>query len=328
MWSALVGTVVTTTQGRGDSMSGSGDQVAVWLQRAFEEHRRELHVHCYRLAGNVTDADDLVQETFLRAWRARERFEGRASARTWLYRIATNVFLDSRKAAGRRTLPSGDPFEWSTDLGPYPDALLADDPQAGLAAQETVELALIAALMYLPPRQRAAFVLRDVAGWTPHEIAGGLDIAVAAVNSLLQRARHTLRRLTPSDPQDWRRPQLTGEDEEILRRYADAKDPETFRALLTDDVRITMPPEPPVVGAEIAAEFLSRPLDWRTFPASANGCPALINYLRRPGSPHYEALVVDVLRVENGSITEINAFVGARHVTAFGMPATLEPQEP
>ncbi len=306
-------------------MSGSREQQAAWLQRAFDEHRRELHVHCYRLAGNVTDADDLVQETFLRAWRARGRFEGRATARTWLYRIATNLFLDSRKAAGRRTVPSGDPFEWSTELGPYPDALLGEDPQAGLAARETVELALIAALMYLPPRQRAAFVLRDVSGWTPQEIAGALDTPLAAVNSLLQRGRHTLRRLTPSDPQDWRRPQLTSEDEEILRRYANAKDPETMRALLAEDVRITMPPEPPVLGIDAAADFLGRPFDWRTFPTSANGRPALINYLRRPGSPHYEALVVDVLRIEDGKIAESNAFVGARHVAAFGMPATLEP---
>ncbi|MBP1784971.1 RNA polymerase subunit sigma-70 [Micromonospora chalcea] len=305
-------------------MSDSPDEQAVWLQRAFDEHQRELHVHCYRLAGNVTDADDLVQETFLRAWRARDRFEGRASARTWLYRIATNVFLDSRKAAGHRTVPYGDPLEWSTELGPYPDALLADDAQAGLAARETVELAVIAALMYLPPRQRAAFVLRDVHGWTPQEIAVALDTAVAAVNSLLQRARHTLRGRAPSDPKDWRRPQLTSEDEEILRRYADAKDPETIRELLAEDVRITMPPEPPVVGIDAAAEFLGRPLDWRTFPTSANGRPALINYLRRPGSRHYEALVVDVLRIENGKIVESNAFIGARHVAAFGMPTTLE----
>lgn len=306
-------------------MSDSHDEEAVWLQRAFDEHRRELHVHCYRLAGNVTDADDLLQETFLHAWRARDRFQGRASARTWLYRIATNVFLDSRKAANHRTVPSGDPLEWSTEIGPYPDALLADDPQIGLAARETVELALIAALTYLPARQRAAFVLRDVCGWTPQEIASALNTAVAAVNSLLQRGRQTLRQYAPSDPQDWRRPQLTREDEQILRRYADAKDPETFRALLAEDVRITMPPEPPVVGIDAAAKFLGRPLDWRTFPTSANGRPALINYLRRPGSPHYEALVVDVLRIEDGKIAESNAFIGTQHVAAFGMPATLAP---
>ncbi len=296
-----------------------------WLPGAFRQYRRELHRHCYRLAGNVADAEDLVQETFLRAWRARDRFEGRASVRNWLYRIATNVFLDSRRAAGRRSVPSGDPLEWSTGLGPYPDALLADDPQNGLVARETVELALIAALMYLPVRQRAAFVLRDVCGWTPAEIADSLDLAVSAVNSLLQRARHTLRRHVPSDPQLWRRPQLTAEDEQILRRYAAASGPEEFRALLAEDVRITMPPSPPVVGIDAAAQFLGRPLDWRTFPTSANGRPALVGYLRRPGSPRYESLVVDVLRIEDGTIVEINAFVGAHHVTAFGLPPFLAP---
>ncbi|MDG4809328.1 sigma factor-like helix-turn-helix DNA-binding protein [Micromonospora sp. WMMD1120] len=163
---------------------------------------------------------------------------------------------------------------------------------------------MIAALMYLPPRQRAAFVLRDVHGWTPQEIAAALDTVVAAVNSLLQRARHTLRRRAPSNPQDWCRPQLTSTDKEILRRYANAKDPETIRTLLAEDVRITMPPEPPVVGIDAAAEFLGRAPDWRTLPTSANGRPTLINYLRRPGSPHYEALVVDVLRIENGKIVE------------------------
>jgi RNA polymerase sigma-70 factor (ECF subfamily) len=306
-------------------LPGMPNEDATWLEHAFDEHRRALHLHCYRLVGNVADADDLVQETFLRAWRARDRFEGRASARTWLYRIATNVFLDSRKAAARRTVPSGDPMEWSTELGPYPDRLLDADPQNGLAARETVELALIAALMYLPARQRAAFVLRDVCGWTPPEIAAALDLALAAVNSLLQRARQTLRRHAPSDPRNWRRPQLTAEDEQILRRYAQATDSAMFRELLADDVRITMPPEPPVVGIDAAAQFLGRPFDWRTFPTSANGRPALINYLRRSGSPRYEALVVDVLRVEDGRIAEINAFIGARHVTAFGMPAELAP---
>ncbi|MGN6577701.1 MAG: RNA polymerase subunit sigma-70 [Nocardioides sp.] len=316
---------MTTTTAWRDQMTGANDEEAAWLERAFEEHRRELHVHCYRLAGNVPDADDLVQETYLRAWSSRSRFEGRASARTWLYRIATNVFLDSRKAASRRSVPSGDPFEWSTELGPYPDALLAEDPQAGSEAREMVELALIAALMYLPARQRAVFVLRDVSGWTPAEIAGALDVPVTAVNSLLQRARGTVRRLTPAEPQAWRRPPLTSDDLETLRRYAAAEGPEAVRALLADDVRITMPPGPPVVGIDAAAEMLGRPLDWRSFPTSANGRPALVNYLRRPGSPHYEALVVDVLRIEHGKIAESNAFVGAHHVAAFGMPATLEP---
>jgi RNA polymerase sigma-70 factor, ECF subfamily len=298
---------------------------AHWVEQAYNAHRRELHVHCYRLAGNVADADDLVQETYLRAWKARAAFEGRASARTWLYRIATNVFLDSRKAAGRRTVPAGDIFEWSTDIGPYPDALLDDDPQAGLAANETVELAFIAALMYLPARQRAAFVLRDICGWPPGEVADTLDISTSTTNSLLQRARDTVRRHAPADPQDWRRPELTAEDEQILRRYAAAKSPEDFSALLAEDVRITMPPDPPVTGIDAAAEFLARPLDWRTFPASANGRPALVGYLRQPGSALYEALVVDVLRILDGKIAESNAFIGAHHVAAFDMPQVLNP---
>ncbi|TDD21012.1 sigma-70 family RNA polymerase sigma factor [Kribbella turkmenica] len=303
----------------------ASDADETWFRNAFEEYRRPLHAHCYRLTGNVADADDLVQETFLRGWRSRTQYEGRASIRTWLYRIATNVYLDHRKAAARRSVPVGDPMEWSTDLGPYPDSLLDDEPPADLAARETVELALIAALMYLPPRQRAAFVLRDISGWTPAEIADGLDLAVPAVNSLIQRARKTLRHYAPTDPRDWRRPELTSEDEKVLRRYAAATDPTSFRELLAEDVRITMPPDPPVVGRDGAAEFLGRPLDWRTFPSAANGRPALICYLRPPGSDRYVATVVDVLTIENGVIVESNAFVGAHHVAAFGLPGSLAP---
>jgi RNA polymerase sigma-70 factor, ECF subfamily len=307
-------------------MDPDEDGDAAWLAAAFEQHRRALHAHCYRLAGSVADADDLVQETFLRAWRARDRFEGRASARTWLYRIATNVFLDDRKAASRRSVPVGDALEWCTDLGPYPDALLGADPQGVFVANETVELALIAALMYLPVRQRAAFVLRDISGWTPREIAEALGVALPAANSLIQRGRHLVRQRVPADPREWRRPPLTAEDEEVLRRYAAAKDPDEFRALLTEDVRITMPPDPPVFGRDAAAEFLGRPFDWRTVPTAANGRPALVSYLRRSDRPHHEALVVDVLRIVDGKIAESNAFVGAHHVAAFGLPPVLEPE--
>lgn len=296
-----------------------------WLRAAYEDHRRDLHAHCYRLAGNVADADDLVQETYLRAWRARDRFEGRSSARTWLYRIATNAFLDSSRAAERRTSPAGDILEWSTRIGPYPDQLLDADPASDLADAEIVELALIAALMHLAPRQRAAFVLRDVSGWTPSEIAAALGVAVTVANSLIQRARETVRRHAPADPRDWRRPTLTAQDKAILGRYASASGPEAIRILLADDVRITMPPEPAVIGIDAVTEFLARPLDWRTFPSSANGRPALINYLRPAEGARYEALVVDVLRIVDGRIAESNAFIGAHHVAAFGMPAVLAP---
>src|SRR5262249_45489975 len=155
--------------------------------------------------------------------------------------------------------------------------------------------ALIAALRYLPPRQRVAFLLRDLHGWTPAEVAGLLDVKVATANGLLQRARETIRRHAPADPRDRRRPELTAADREILRRYAAADDPAAMRALLADDVRITMPPDPAVSGVDAATEFLTRPLDWHTIAGSANGRPALVNYLRGSGSPNYEALVVDVL---------------------------------
>ncbi|MEV0715548.1 RNA polymerase subunit sigma-70 [Asanoa sp. NPDC050611] len=287
-----------------------------WLAAAYEDHQRELRAHCYRLAGNVADADELTQEAFLRAWRARDRFDGRASARTWLYRIATNLFLDTRKAAERRTRPAGDPLEWDLAIGPYPD--VAGDVAAG----ELVELALIAALRFLPPRQRAAFVLRDLDGWTPAEVADTLGVAVAATNSLVQRARRTIREHAPADPDDWRRPPLTAADEAILRRYAAASDEDALRMLLADDVRITMPPEPPVVGKDAVSVFLARPLDWHHVAASANGRPALVNYLRNPETGRYEGLVVDVLRIAGGKIAEINAFVGAHHVAALGLPHT------
>ncbi|MCP2322949.1 RNA polymerase sigma-70 factor (ECF subfamily) [Hamadaea flava] len=301
-------------------MTGSGD----WLTGAYDDHRRELHAHCYRLAGNVADADDLVQETFLRAWKARDAFEGRASVRTWLYRIATNVFLDSRKAAERRTQPVGDALEWCTEIGPYPDTLLDGDPQADQAGAEIVELALIAALMHLPPRQRAAFVLRDVSGWTPAEIAEALEVEVPAANSLVQRARETVRRHAPADPADWRRPHLTEADKEILSRYLSTTDPDEMRELLAADVRLTMPPDEPVIGRDAVAAFLTRPLDWRTFPVTANGRAAAANYLRQPGRSRYDALVVDVLRIVDGRIAEVNAFVGGRHVTTFGLPRLLD----
>ncbi len=303
------------------TLGGSGD----WLAAVYHEHHRSLHAHCYRLAGNVADADDLVQDTYLRAWKARDTFAGRASTRTWLYRIATNAFLDRHRAAARRAVPSGDLLESSTEIGPYPDALVNADPQQTLAAGEMVELALIVALMHLPPRQRAAFVLRDVSGWTPAETAEALEVAVPAANSLVQRARETVRRHAPSDPRQWRRPHLTPQDKDILHRYLSATDPRELVELLAEDVRLTMPPDPPVLGRDAAVEFFFRPRDWRSFPASANGRPAAVKYLRRSGGQRYEALVTDVLRIVDGRIAECNAFIGAHHVTAFGMPPTLEP---
>jgi RNA polymerase sigma-70 factor (TIGR02960 family) len=302
-------------------------------------HRRELHAHCYRMTGSVVDADDLVQETFVRAWRSRDRFEGRSSVRTWLYRIATNVCLDSLGRRGRRATPVGDLLAEDVALQPYPDGLLAPGvggagavgPDDRAVARETIELGLIAALLHLPGRQRAALVLRDLLGWTPTEVADVLGVSVAAANSLTQRARATLAGRVPGDRATWERPELTTTDQAVLDRYIRAHeqgDATTILGLLRDDVRITMPPEPPAVGLADATTFLRsvidpaiRPGDWRMVPTRANGRPAAANYLRRPGDDRFRALSVDVLTLDrSGRISEINCFLDEALFRVFGLP--------
>ena len=208
---------------------------------ALERHRRELQVHCYRMLGSYEDSEDLVQETFLRAWRGRDSFQGRASPRTWLYRIATNVCLDALDKRPRRVMPPdvippADPTlipspaagdtAW---LQPYPDRLLdavaAPDaePGAEVVSKETIELTFIAAIQYLPPRQRAVMILRDVLDWSANESAALLDLSVAAVNSALQRARATLKQRLPQQRTEWAASPLTDEEERALvQRYIDA----------------------------------------------------------------------------------------------------------
>ena len=220
----------------------------------LEGHRPELRIHCYRMLGSLDDSEDLVQETFLRAWRGRERFgaDGRWELRAWLYRIATNACLDVLRRRPPRVMPPdvaepGDPsvapsppadLPW---LQPYPT--LAED----VVARETIELAFIAAIQHLPPRQRAVLILRDVLGWTAADAAEHLDLTVAAVNSALQRARATLRdRL--GERTEWSRGSARSEEErELLRRYVDAHeraDTDALAALLREDARLTMPPHP------------------------------------------------------------------------------------
>src|SRR5438477_6201680 len=200
----------------------------------FERHRRELRAHCYRMVGSFEDAEDLVQETFARAWRARARFrrEGRWSFRAWLYRIATNACLDHVARRTPRLLPpevapAADPEAavppvasevlW---LDPYPDRLV--DPHEAAVARETLEIAFVAAIQHLPPRQRAALILRDVAGFSARETAGLLDTSVPAVNSALQRARSRLRERLPSRRDTWRRSDTSAEQRDVARRYVEA----------------------------------------------------------------------------------------------------------
>ena len=226
------------------------DEQAEFTARA-EPYRRELRIHCYRMLGSFDEAEDQVQETFLRAWRARDSFKGRSTFRAWMYRIATNACLD---ALGRRPVPA-DPADipW---LQPYPDRLLPseDEPDAVVVARETIELAFLAAVQVVPPRQRAVLILRDVLGWPAKDAAELLETSVASVNSALQRARATLRDHLPERRLDWSGGERSEQERALVRRYVEASERGDTRALalmLRDDARFSMPPEPGLfVGRE------------------------------------------------------------------------------
>src|SRR3954447_2242304 len=218
-----------------------------------ERHRRELHVHCYRMLGSFEEAEDLVQETLLRAWRGRERLERREWFRAWLYKIATNACLDAIKRDGRR-VPSLGSFRDVPWLQPYPDELLeevapaGDEPPPAVVDRETIELAFLAAIQLLPARQRAVLILRDVLDWPAREVADLLELGVAAVNSALQRARATLHAHLPAQRrEEWTAPEMTEAEREMLARFIDFHergDAEAAVALVTEDIVITMPPNP------------------------------------------------------------------------------------
>ncbi|MGW3498892.1 RNA polymerase subunit sigma-70 [Streptomyces sp. NPDC001020] len=308
-----------------------------------EQHRWELRVHCYRMVGSFDDAEDLVQEALLRAWRYRGSFQGRSTFRAWLYRIATNVCLDFLDRQPRQLTPgeSGRPAEvgW---LQPFPDRLLEPvaareaEPEAVVVARETIELAFVVAIQHLPPRQRAVLILRDMLGWPAAETAALLEMSVAAVKSALQRARPVLREHLPE-----RRAgrasatSLAGRERELLRRFMRAHeraDTAALAELLSEDVRLSMPPLPYCFTgrAEVVA-FVGDALgsgsplhrgQWRGVPVAANRQPAMAGYIRLPGEASYQPQVLNVLRVEDGEITEIVAFE-PRVFGAFGLPATL-----
>jgi RNA polymerase sigma-70 factor (ECF subfamily) len=312
-----------------------------------ERHRRELLVHCYRMVGNLEDAEDLVQETFARAWRGRTGFEGRSTLRAWLYRIATNACLDAIKQRRRRVrivdppiaqgdAPSFDEVPW---LQPFPDRLLEETASAGAApeavviAKETIELAFLAAVQHLPPRARAVLILRDVLGWSANETADVLEGSVAAVNSALQRARARLQELGRPGRLEWS-PLVPPTDEErlLVQHYMDAHtraDAAAVIELLGDDVRFSMPPDlARFKGRAAVAGFFNdlfsvdNPGDWRLVSTRANGQPAAANYVRAWGESQYRAVTLDVLKVEYGTLVEITTF-GANMFAAFDLPPTL-----
>ncbi|MEU9836402.1 RNA polymerase subunit sigma-70 [Streptosporangium sp. NPDC048047] len=305
-----------------------------------ERHRRELQVHCYRMLANYEDAQDLTQETFLRAWNKRESFKGHAALRTWLYRIATNACLDFLDKRNDRTpvpaeLPDAD--SEVRHLQPYPDRMLPEDPQESVVARETIELAFIAAVQHLPPRQRAVFVLRDVLGWPASKAADALELTVASVTSALQRARVTMRERLPGRRLDWRSPathELSDDERGVVRSYMDAherNDLTGLMALLRDDLRFAMLPEPGtlILTAEDAVDgWVSGGLfqrghdDWRCIATTVNRMPAAALYLRTPGDPEHRLLNIAVLHIVDGRIAELTGF-DATGKPWLGLPATL-----
>ncbi|MEZ0106709.1 RNA polymerase sigma-70 factor (TIGR02960 family) [Catenulispora sp. EB89] len=321
-----------------------------------EPHRKWLHLHCYRMVGSYDDADDLVQETLLKAWRDRSGFEGRAAARTWLYRIATNACIDHLRRTGRRPqryepVPGIDaggaePPERQPWLQPYPDRLLdevcADDeqPETAAVSRETMELVFLAALQHLPPRQRAVLIFRDVLGRPVEETATLMDMSVAAANSALQRARQTLRERLPQRRVDWTVGTRSQQERDIVRRYmvaAERADVSMMADLLSADVLVTMPPNPVwFAGRDALLKQLGTIFDsrsagyfgrWRHVPVGANRQPAVAGYVQRPGTSVFRAQMVDVLRIESGRIVEITTFE-AHLVAAFGLPLTLPADRP
>ncbi|MFE6447126.1 sigma-70 family RNA polymerase sigma factor [Nocardiopsis dassonvillei] len=314
---------------------------------AADPYRRELFAHCYRMLGSVHDAEDLVQETYLRAWKAYDRFEGRSSLRTWLHRIATTACLTALDKRRRRPLPTGlggpaaEPEGELADrpelpwLEPVPDALVgADDPGTVVAARESVRLALVAALQHLQPRQRAVLILRDVLRYSAAEVADTLGVSVPAVNSLLQRARAQLARVTPAEEEV---AEPRPEQREVLDRYVDAFESYDISAItevFTADAVFEMPPFSTWVrgaghiGRLIAAHCpASGPGDMALVPTAANGQPAFALYMRGGDGAH-RAFGIQVLELAPGgdAVAHTVMFFDTSLFRHFGLPAVLSPR--
>lgn len=309
------------------SRARAGDEHA--FRMLTDPHRRELQVHLYRIVGSAHDAEDLLQETLLAAWRGLDGFEGRATLRGWLYRIATNHALDAVRACRRR--PSG--YE------PFPDALLADvaddapGPEARYETREAVSLAFVAGLAHLPAQQRAVLVLRDVLGFRAAEAAGMLDMTETSVHSLLVRARRAFAARLPTTGRE--RAPLPGSPAEraVVTRFADAVeagDIDAVIALLVDDAWLTMPPEPSAFqGPAAIGAFMREREDRRSAPlrliaTRANGQPAFGCYLApSPSAPVAHAFSIFVLTVAGDRVSAITWFGGDACFPLFGLPAEL-----
>jgi RNA polymerase sigma-70 factor, ECF subfamily len=293
-----------------------------------EPYRAELRAHCYRMLGSAQDAEDALQETLLRAWRALPKFEERSSLRSWLYSIATNVCL---RAIERR------PAVESVWIDPYPDDEVGDGhagPDAVYEQRESIELAFIAALRHLPARQRAVLILRDVLGFSAREVADALDATPASIDSALQRAHRTVDDRLPARSQQATRRAL---GDEALRRIVDRfvaawerADVDAVVAMLADGATLSMPPVPTwVEGREAIAAFLAQvPLAgrprWRLVPAGANGQPAFGGYRWDAERSAFTAREIIVIALDGDRIAEITAFLSAEPFERFGLPAVLD----
>jgi RNA polymerase sigma-70 factor (ECF subfamily) len=314
-----------------------------------ERYRAELQLHCYRMLGSLHDAEDLVQETLLRAWSKRATYQGRSTFRAWLYGIATNACLDVLRRERKRLLPS-DVFPPSdpgaspgarTDLPwlePFPDLLLAeaaanaDAPEARLLERETTELAFLAAIQHLPPRPRAVLLLRDVLEWSARETAEALDTTVASVNSALQRAHARLAEHLPLRGDE---AAPSGTERMLLKALIDAwehGDPGAVAALLTEDARLVMPPTPSwYQGRDAIATFLSEyafsdpsfPERVRAVATGANRQPAAAIYLRKRGEERRTPFALIVIRAAGDAIAELTLFRLPELVAACGLPETI-----
>jgi RNA polymerase sigma-70 factor, ECF subfamily len=313
--------------------------------RLTDPFRPELLAHCYRMLGSVHDAEDQVQETMIRAWRSYGEFEGRASLRTWLYRIATNACLRALENSSRRPLPSGlgGPGEYPEAplaaarpevpwLQPFPDALVSagsGDPAEIVVSRQSMRLALIAALQYLPARQRAVLILRDVLRWRAAEVAELLGTTTTAVNGMLQRARVRLEQAAPGE--DQLHEPADPQDRALLDRYAIAfqdADITTVMELLREDVVFEMPPLPTwfagrePIGRFLQSRILTEPGRFQMIPTAANGQPALAAYLRRPDGA-YGAHAIQVFTIAASRVTQVISFNDPDLFATFGLPPVV-----
>jgi RNA polymerase sigma-70 factor, ECF subfamily len=345
---------VETRAGQGEdsavvAAAQAGDEQA--FATLVERYRPELQVHCYRMLGSFEESEDLTQETFLRAWRRRETYQGRATFRAWLYRIATNACLDFLGRSPRKALPEppSGPVPPATVpwLQPCPDTLLAEiesaetEPDIAAVAKETIELAFLAAIQYLQPRQRAVLILRDVLGWSAKETAELLESSVASVNSVLQRARPALKQHLPERRTDWAQPADSGElEREVLQRYMAAlerADDDALAALLSADARASQQSgaggyegEEPVwiegrdtiIDAWAPALHGPYAVQFKILPTTANRQPVAASYIRSGDQREYRAFALTVLRIEDGMVAETATFDTALF-PAFGLPAAI-----